>query len=267
VRRYIHLEKLFPPGIPSPGNVFLSLALPGYAFFILGRRLLGCLVLPAYLIAAMVYVVALGFPAASIGYGLLISLHAISMVYLEGAWFKDSEFRLRFLLAFGTLFAVWGLIYAPLMGFVERHWFMPLRMNERVLIVHSGVAPESIKRGDWLAYEIPHTSLGGHGDNVVLHAGLDVAPVLALPGDRLRFTSKEFFVNGQAFPLAPHMPSGGEWVMPEKTWFVWPNLAIGGHGGVTEGTISATMQQVAMVTQERMIGRPFKRWFGRHQWP
>ena len=45
MRRYIHLEKFLPPGKLSPVNLALSLALPGYAFFVLGRRLLGWLVL------------------------------------------------------------------------------------------------------------------------------------------------------------------------------------------------------------------------------
>jgi hypothetical protein len=268
VRRYIHLEKFLPPGNLSPVSLVLSLALPGYSFFVLRRRLLGWLVLAGYLIAALVFLGALGFPAASICYGLLISIHATSIVFLEGVWLKEAKFSVRLAAALCTLFAVWGLIYAPLVGFAEHHWLLPLQMGNRVLIVQRGVAPKSIKRGDWLAYEISgDRSMGDREDRVYLGSGLGVDPVLALPGDRLRFTPQAVFVNGQAFPLAPHMPVQGEFVVPEKVWFIWPSLGISGGGRVTEGSISATMQQTAMVTQKQIIGRPFKRWFGRHQWP
>jgi hypothetical protein len=210
----------------------------------------------------------LGFPAASICYGLLISIHAISIAFLEGVWLKESRFSVRLGAALCTLVAVWGLIYAPLIRFVEQHWLLPLRVGDRVLIVHRGVAPKSIKRGDRVAYEISGDRVSSDREvPVLLGSGLGVDPVLALPGDRLRFTRQAVFVNGQAFPLAPHMPVEGEWVMPEKVWFIWPSLGIGGHGRVTEGSISATMQQAAMVTQNQIIGRPFRRWFGRRQWP
>ena len=268
VRRYIHLEKFLSPGTLSPVTLALSLVLPGYAFFLLRRRLLGWLVLAGYSIAALVFLGELGFPAASVGYGLVISIHATSIVFLEGVWLKESKFSVRLGAAFCTLFAVWGLIYAPLVGFAEQHWLLPLRLGDRILIVHRGVAPKAIKRGDWLAYQISGDRfIGDQEDRVYLGSGLGVDPVLALPGDRLRFTPQAVFVNGQAFPLAPHMPVEGEWVMPQKVWFIWPSLGISGGGRVTEGSISATMQHAAMVTQKQIIGRPFKRWFGRRQWP
>jgi hypothetical protein len=268
LRRYIHLEKFLPPGTLSLASLLLSLAVPGYAFFVLRRRLLGWLVLAAYLIAALVFVVALGFPAASVCYGLLISIHATSIVFLEGVWLKEAGVGTRLGAALCTLFAVWGLFYAPLVGFAERHWFMPLRLGNRVLIVHAGVAPKSIKRGDLLAYEVSGDRFAGdREENVYQGSGMGLDPVLALPGDRVQFTRNAFFVNDREFPRAPHMPVEGEWVMPEKVWFIWPSLGIEVHGRVAEGTISARMQRTAMVTQKQIVGRPFKRWFGRHQWP
>jgi hypothetical protein len=102
---------------------------------------------------------------------------------------------------------------------------------------------------------------------VYLRAGIGVDPIIALPGDRLQFTPEALLVNDQAKPLAPHMPVQGELVVPEKIWFIWPSLATSGGGRVAEANISATFQQAAMVTQKQIIGRPYKRWFGRHQWP
>ena len=49
-------------------------------------------------------------------------------------------------------------------------------------------------------------------------------PVLAVPGDRVEFSTKAFSVNGVPQPLLPHMPAGGKLVVPENHWFIWPNL-------------------------------------------
>ena len=268
VHRYVFLERFLPPGTLSPASLVLSLVLPGYAFFLLRRRLLGWLFGAGHVIAALVFLVALGFPAASVCYGLLISIHATSIVFLEGVWLKESGFGVRLAAAFCTLFAVWGLVYAPLVGYAEHHWFMPLRLGQRVLIIQPGVAPRAIKRGDWLAYQIQGDwGTGDHNNRVYLESGIGVDPVLGLPGDQLSFTEKAVWVNGAAFPLAPHMPTQGELVVPQKVWFIWPSLDISGHGHVTEANISATMQQTAMVTQKQIVGRPFRSWCGRHQWP
>ncbi len=268
VRRYIDLDKFRPSSRLPPGLLIPSLALPGFSFLMYGRRLVGWLCLAAWLAAAGVFTVALGFPAASIAYGLVISLHAMSIVFLEGLWLKEASFGTRLGATMLTLFAVWALVYAPLVGLVERRWIVPLRVGDRVLIVHKGVAPKSIQRGDWLAYEISGDRYAGDGEQgVYLGSGLGIDPVLALPRDHVRFTPQAVFVNDQPRPRAPHMPEQGELVIPEKVWFIWPSLDIYRGGRGTEASISATMQRTAMVSQKQIIGRPFKKWFGRRQWP
>ena len=93
--------------------------------------------------AAVVFLAQLGFPAANVGYGLLISLHATSIVFRgRPVAQRTPGFALKLGAAFATLFAVWGLIYAPLVDFAERHWFMPLRQGDRVLVVQRGVPAE-----------------------------------------------------------------------------------------------------------------------------
>ena len=178
------------------------------------------------------------------------------------------RFGVRLAVAMATLLVVWGLIYSPLVGFIESHWFLPLHMGSRVLVVQRGIAPASIRRGDWLAYKIVgDRSPGDREGQVSLSSGWGLDSVLALPGDRLRFTPEAVLVNDNASPLAPHMPVQGEWVLPEKVWFIWPRLGISGGGRAPEADISGTLQRTAMVTQKQIIGRPFKHWFGRRQWP
>jgi hypothetical protein len=268
VRRYIHLRRLFQAARLSGLQLVLSVAVPGLAFLLLGRRLLGWLVVAGYLTAALAFIAALGFPAASVSYGLLISLHATSIIFVEGLWLKESGFGARLAVAFITLFAVWGLMYAPLVEFAQHHWFMPLRQGNRVFVVQRGVAVNSIKRGDWLAYEIAGDNYRGEREaGLYLESGYGIDPVLALPGDRLRFTPEAVYVNDKPLPLMRHMPVQEELVMPEKVWFIWPSLDIYRNYGVPEASISASMQRTAMVAQKQIIGRPFKHWFGRRQWP
>ena len=268
LRRSIHLRRLFPAGKVAPSQALVSLALPGAAFFVLGRRVLGWVVAGVYVAALLVFLAALGFPAANACYGLLISLHAICIVSLEWVWLKDSGLGAKVAAALLTLFAVWGLMYAPLVGLAEHHWFMPLRQGNRVLVVRCGVSARSIHRGDWLAYRISgDTYRGEQEQGQFLQSGLGLDRVLALPGDRLRFTPQGLYVNDQALPLAPHMPAQRELVVPQKVWFIWPSLDIYGGGWGTEASISERMQKVAMVTQKQIIGRPFKQWFGRRQMP
>ncbi|HWW01860.1 MAG TPA: hypothetical protein VNZ64_19325 [Candidatus Acidoferrum sp.] len=268
LRRRVGLDKLHLAGELSWPGLILSLAVPGFAFFVFGRRLLGWLFLPAYCLAGFVFVAALGFTAGSIAYGLMISLHATSIVFLEGYWLRDSGFRLRLALALCTLVGVWALVYAPLVRFAEHHWLLPVRFGQRVLLVHRGVSPATLKRGDWVAYRIrADDSWGEERGAVLLRSGLAIDPVLGLPGDHIRFSAQGVAVNARTFPRAPYMPTEGELVVPEKVWFIWPNLAITMHGGVAPADISAAMQRAAMVTQTNIIGRPSRYWFGRRQWP
>jgi len=138
---------------------------------------------------------------------------------------------------------------------------MPLRVNGRVVVVQTFSASKAVRRGDWIAYSLP----GGAGTGVLVQEGLSLGPVLAAGGDHLRFSPKTFEVNGVQRPLLPHMPTSGELLVPENHWFIWPELGISGHGNVAEANISATMLQLANVSEPRFIGKPFKRWFWRRQ--
>jgi hypothetical protein len=268
VRRLVHFHRLRPSVALSTLQWVLSLTVPGAAFVLLGRRPLGWLLMAVYGLAAIVFVVALGFRAAGVAYGLMIGLHASSMIFVEGLWLRDSELRVRLAMALLTLFAVWGLMYYPIVRYAQNHWFMPLRVGHRVIIVKCGLAPKSIRRGEWLAYTIPGDQFMGERERgFFLESGYGLDPVLALPGDQVRFTREALYVNDQTFPLQPHMPVQQEFVMPEKVWFIWPSLGISRGNAWTEAGISATKQRIAMVGQTNIVGRPFKHWFGRRQGP
>jgi hypothetical protein len=268
LHRLLHLERIHLPVGFSAQQFILSLLVPGYAFFAAGRRVLGRAFLIAYCTAAALFIVALGYPLGGLGYGLMISVHASGIILLESNWFRNQlELGTRLLLALGTLLAVWLLIYSPLTGVAQRHWFMPLRVRGNVVIMHRTAGIGHIQRGDWVMYALRQQYSGdAHaGGAVLVQAGANWGPVLALAGDRVAFSTNSVSVNGIEQPLRPHMPTVGELVVPEKHWFVWPELDIYRHGNVNEANLSDTMLQLAMVSEIEFAGKPFKHWFWRKQ--
>ena len=267
LRRRLHLEKIHLPAGVSAAKFLLSLIVPSYAFFVNGRRTLGWSFLTVYCAATIVFVVALGYQIGSIGYGLMISVHASSIIFLEGYWLRNQcEFPARLVLAGLTLLVVWLGIYAQIIGFTERHLIMPLRVRGNVVIIHRMTAPGEIKRGDQVMYSLDatHNDLV-HNEAVYVRSGFGWGAVLAVAGDLVEFSTNKFTVAGEAHKLLPHMPQSGELVVPETNWFIWPEFEMGGRGNVGEAQISAMMMQLAIVPEHEFVGRPFKRWFGRHQ--
>ena len=89
--------------------------------------------------------------------------------------------------------------------------------------------------------------------------------MLATAGDRVEFSTNGFAVNGVLQARLPHMPETGGLVVPENHWFIWPKLAISGNWDVGEANISSAMMQMASVSEDQFVGKPFKRWFWRKQ--
>src|SRR3989442_14402315 len=85
-RRRFHLDRLRLRGGITARELVLSLVLPGFGFFALGRRRLGWIFVGGYLFAALLFTAALGFSVSRIAYGTLISIHWTSIVFLEGLW-------------------------------------------------------------------------------------------------------------------------------------------------------------------------------------
>jgi hypothetical protein len=263
-QRALHLGKIRLPAGFTVGQVGLSLLLPGFSLFVNGRKKVGAVFVVLYLAALVCFVVWLGFPVSSAGYGLMIAVHASSIVFLESCTLRDKyEFHLRFLLAVATLLAVWLLVYRPVVKFAEANWWQPMVVQGRVLVMKPAKFRSSVQRGDRVLYSIGgNAGYQAHGEGAVwVRSGFGWGPVLAVAGDTIRFSTNVFFINGQAQPRLPHMPVAGEVQVPEKHWFIWPNLDISGHGNVGEASISATMLQLAVVSQNQYVGEPYPRWF------
>lgn len=228
--------------------------------------MLGRIFATIYLLAGVTFLVALGYPLANIAFGVLVSIHATSICFLENLWLAETRFRNRVFTALGTLVVVWGILYNPAVNYLEHHWLMPLRTARQVVVIRCRINPAAFRRGDQAAYEISaERAESSREGRVIVTAGLALGPILALPGDRIAFTANAMLVNGQALPHQLYMPTAGEFIMAEKQWFIWPNVDTLRRGGIPNADIAAAMSRLALVSEEQILGKPFRHWFGRRQ--
>ncbi|MEI8291162.1 MAG: hypothetical protein WCH99_16975 [Verrucomicrobiota bacterium] len=267
IRRRLALDRLSLPREMRLRELVAGFLVPGLAVWLRGPRLWGQAALAGSLGLMMVFIVWLGYPAANLAFGLLISLHASGLVYYCHPLLAGEPFRSRLAFTLLSLLLVGLVIYMPLRSFIQGHWLTPLRLNGQVIVVQRVFQTRHIYRGDWVAYTLPGERQGEahNGGAVWVRAGISVGPVLAVAGDQLKFLTNSFSVNGVLHTNLPHMPASGEFTVPENRWFIWPNLDITGHGNVSEASISSTMLSMANVNQTRFFGKPLGRWFWRKQ--
>jgi hypothetical protein len=266
-RRRLALDRLNLPREMRVGELVAGFLVPGLAVWLRGPRLWGHAALTGSAVLLMVFVVWLGYPAANLAFGLLISLHATGFVYYCSPLLAREPFRSRLAFTFLTLLAIGLLVYLPARHFIQAHWVTPLRMNGQVIIVQRLFQVRHIQRGDWVTYALHEDESGEahNGGAVWVRAGAGLGPVLAVAGDQVTFSTNGFAVNGIRHPNLPHMPLAGEFTVPENHWFIWPNLDISVHGNVAESSISSSMLSMASVNQAQLFGKPMRHWFWRQQ--
>jgi hypothetical protein len=250
-----------PEGVSLSG--FLrALFIPGVGIWLRGNRRLGRLAFGASGALFVVFLVWLGYPISNLAFGLLLSLHVTSFLYYLEPVLRGTRLLYRILLSLILVGAFVSFFYLPIQGVVENHLFRPTTYRGKVMIVHP-CPPWAIRRGELVVYRIE----GGLGTGIYLRTGLGVGPVLASAGDRVRFTATTFLVNGIPRERIPGMPVEGEWRISPGTWMVWPDLDISVRGQVPTVNVHGALQQLSMVSEGQLVGKPFKRWFWRRQFP
>jgi len=267
VRRRLALDRIHLPQEITWGGLVAGFLVPGLAVYIRGPRLWGKAALLGCGFLFLFFMVWFGHPAGNFAFGLLLSIHTTGFAYYCSPFLRNEPLQSRLLVTLLSLVVIGFVIYLPVRNVILQHWLVPLRINGQVVIVHRLGAPHDIKHGDWVMYSLSEGWAGEahRGGAVWVRAGFGWGPVLAMAGDRVEFSTNAFTVNGISHPLLPHMPDSGGLTVPENHWFVWPNVGISGHGNVGEGAISAMMLQLAMVSEDQFIGKPFKRWLWRRQ--
>src|ERR1044072_3873974 len=109
----------------------MSLILPGFSFLNSGWKIVGRTVMGLWAFAACVFVVWLGYFAGNAAFGLMISLHVSSVLYLLHRMYPGLPPGKRLLLSLGVLLVVSQLFYSASLNWIQNHWFMPLRLGGR----------------------------------------------------------------------------------------------------------------------------------------
>ena len=260
--RSLVVELDFPLGLR---DTLWSLLIPGFAFRALGHRLIGKIAMIGCGLGWLVFFIALGSYAANIAFALILSLHATSVSFLLVRMCPGMRFTLRILSTFCVL-----LVMVSVYGFIQGRLgkiFIPLRIGADVVVVRA-TAPGNLRRGEWVARHIGGSSRSfqtriDHGA-IRIPDGYSLDRILACPGDVVRFHVENFQVNDQFFPRMARMPARGEWVVPKKHWFAWPQFTVH-NSGVHETEISNVMLAHAVISEDQFVGKPFRRWFGRRQ--
>jgi hypothetical protein len=259
-RRRLALDGLRLPAGVSIAEALVSALVPGVGFYVCSPRIWGKVALGLCFLLVFLIVGWFGFPIASIAFGLLLSVHTCGLAFLFSPIMQGSRMRSRILLGLAILVALAGLLYLPARNLVQDHWYFPIRINGRVIIVQRQSAV-ALRRGEAVAYSFD--GFAQHG--LIVHGGLGFGPLLALPGDYVLFTRDHFEVNGVSQPLRALMPTVGDCVIPEKHWFVWPELAISGHGYALDSSLSSTVLALGTISERQVIGQPLRRWLWRRQ--
>jgi hypothetical protein len=208
-----------------------------------------------------------GFPGANVAFGLMISIHAMGLVYYCSPLMAQESFRCRLGFTLLMLIAVLGALYWPARDRIQGHWLTPVRRNGQVIVVRRTSQASTVHRGDWVAYTLEgyHAGDAHAGGAVWIRGGSCLEPVLAVAGDRVVFSSRQFSVNDVSQPARPYMPAKGEFLVPADHWFIWPNVAISQHGGGFGPSITSAMMGMADVWTGQLWGKPLRHWFWRKQ--
>ena len=261
LRRVMRLEKINTPGGISPLRVLLSLVVPGFSFVATGRTLLGWIITAAWATSVIVFVMSIGHTAANLIFGLMISAHAISILWLLRLWVDSPPLWLKLAMAGTSVALLGGFLYWPCLQYMEEHWFMPLNTRAGITVVQRTVTPENVQVGDVIAFRIQHERL----ENIYIRDGFGVGHVLATPGAKVEFLPDRFLIDGKPYSKKPHMPGKGSLIVPQNHWFLWPNIDIQLNGAATEAIVTDALMRIAAVPQNDYIGKPYRRWFGRFQ--
>jgi hypothetical protein len=266
IRHRLALDRIYLPKDVTVGGLVGSFLIPGLAVYLRGPRFYGKLAMAGCALLFAIFIVWLGYPIGNYAFGMMISIHTTGFVYYCSPYLLDKDFWFRIFFTIAMLLLFNLVIYSPLRSVIQNQWLMPLRLNNHVIVVGKFNAAQSVKRGEPVAYTLKGYYFSNHGGQGVLaQTSMGLGAVLATAGDNIEFSPGHFTVNGVSQPSLAHMPSSGGLVVPENHWFIWPNLAMSGNWSVGEETVAPAMLQLANVSEDQYVGRPFKRWFWRKQ--
>jgi hypothetical protein len=236
---------------------------PGYSFIVLGRPFWGWSIIVTYVVLLSLYIVFLGSNLSDNCGTSAVLLHIFSAFRGMRSSLMDSSIGHRLSTYAATTAFLVFVIYYPAVHFGQGYWVLPLQRAGQPIVLSVRAPAKSVRLGDYVAYQMTRFSQ----DNVYIQSGISIDRVLALPGSTVRFFSDRYEVDGRKFIRLGLMPQEGEFVVPNRQWFIWPSLAVGMNHGVREDQVASALSHVMMVDQDSYRGKAFKRWFFRDQLP
>jgi len=261
VRRRLYLEQFGLTLKTPPSHFALGLILPGFSFRDAGWRTMGNATMLAWAVAALVFFIWLGYGVSTFAFGLMMSMHVSSILYLHNRAFPGMRVLKRLMFSLALLFIVSQVFYVSALKLCHNYLFMPLRVGDKVYVINRWHDPGSLRRGAFVACYVEGTGFG----NVRIRDGYILNKVIAGPRDQVEFSPDSYAVNGIQSRNLPLMPVSGKTVLPPRTWLIWPTLETVVNVNVNPHSVSAAILEMAMVGREQVIGKPFKRWFWRKQ--
>jgi hypothetical protein len=250
---------LLLPGSVTVTGVIASVIVPGLALYLRRPRASGRAAMGVCAVLLLIFIMFLGYPAGTVALAVLMSIHITGVV----AYYQPvlAGTRLGFRLASALMLCALTIVfvYLPARDLLEKRWLMPLQVRGQVVVINRATSSGKIRRGDWIAFRNKAVS----GNHMIIHEGINFAPVLAVPGDRVEFSAKTFAVNGVEQTNRQNMPTSGQITIDRNYWFAWPEMAIFLRGNTP--AISDMVMQMAIVPKDELIGKPFERWFWRRQ--
>jgi hypothetical protein len=223
------LERLALPREMKIRELMAGFFLPGLAVWLRGPRRWGKAALAGSAALLLIFIVWLGYPAANLGFGLLISLHATGFVYYCNPLMAREPLRSRLAFTILVLLAMGLGLYLPIQHAIQTHWLMPLRNGNQVIIVAVRGQPAGLKRGDWAAF--------------TTDKGVVFGPIMGLGGDHVDSIT-----------------------VPENHWLIREQFARRYyHDGSFISSRSDMLEQLTIVSQDEFVGKPMHRWFWRKQ--
>jgi hypothetical protein len=262
LKRRLHLHVITDSSNVPLHKLLLGAAIPGLAWLWYGRYIFSLMTGMAYVLSLLTLFIWIGYPTAGWALSILMSIHTSSIMYMLRRMFPERGLWQQIGWSLIVFILLGLLVYGPAYHYLQRRWFIPMRIGERVLVVNTASEAGQVKRGDWVAYRIHSQQFA----QVRVNNGYELGQVLAVAGDKVLFSPDGFSVQGERRPLLGGMPTGGDMVVAERCWFIWPNVAItGGHGTVGADLMRSAMSQLAIVSESDFVGVPYRRWWWRQQ--
>ncbi|HAB18734.1 MAG TPA: hypothetical protein DCE44_20125 [Verrucomicrobiales bacterium] len=251
-------------GLSIPWEYWLmALLVPGYAYFLEGRRKLAALMAVSWAVSLLLFLRFLGHAWLS-GWalGAMASAHSSGLGFLLLREFErnpDADrpgLRTQITVPLSFWFVFLTLVYWPLSSAFQNHFAQPLLVGDRIVIFSPMTERRSVKRGELVAVRIK----GQNIDGVVVRSGVTCGTYLGAAGSRVEFTPAHVLVNGITQDRLDEMPGSGQMIIGPGTLFIWPVLnqrVI----NVPRESVQMAYWQLAQVSERNFIGRPFKRWF------